>query len=256
VSDLPKSYVRVARQITGYWGTYLPTLNLQLGTIGRRSDGIFVREGHLSHYPGYSAKRFKLDDHRPNEPTVVWNTQSVRMERLKAEANALGEVATAGVRLNFGAANEAAIICNAPREQSFADLLEIKDFMWQLRRSESWDDELCVVTDLVWVESAWICFSTASGQTADIKAKVPVTIPGDPTTVLSALSGSASVEASHIGTKSSAFCATLPSGGTPLFRAIRFNIRWLGLLKPELALVKGPDEAFEEASFGDSKTDP
>jgi hypothetical protein len=251
VSDLPKAYMRVARNITGYWGTYLPTLNLQLGMIGRRSNGIFIREGHLSQYPGYSTSGFELDDNRRDEQTVVWNTQSVRMELLDADANALGKVASAGVRLSFGAANEAAIICRGPREQSFADLLAIKDLMWQLRKSGNWDDELCVVTDLVWVESAWICFSTASGQSAEIKAKGPVGIPGDPTAVLSALSGSASVEAIHTNAKSSAFCATLLSGGTPLFRAIKFNMRWLGLLNPELALVRGPDEAFEEAGFGD-----
>jgi hypothetical protein len=112
-----------------------------------------------------------------------------------------------------------------------------------------------VVTDLVSVDSAWICFSTASGQTAEIKAKVPVALPGDPTAALSALSGSASLEASHSATKSSAFCATLPSGGTPLFRAIKFNRRWLGILKPELAHVRGSDEAFEEASFSDARGD-
>jgi hypothetical protein len=191
MSDLPKSYMRIARKITGYWGTYLPSLRLQVGATGRRVDGVFVREGHLSGYPGYTAPAFGIDDQPPRDPTVVWTTRSVRMQVVNAEAKTPGDVATGGVRVNFGAANEAAIICNAPREQSFADLRTVKDLMWQLRQQGRWDDDLCVVTGLVSVDSAWICFSTASGQAAEIRATAPLSLPGDPTGALSALFGSA-----------------------------------------------------------------
>jgi hypothetical protein len=227
MSDLPKSYMRIARDITGYWGTYLPSLELRVGSIGRRVDGVFVREGHLSRYPAYSTAKIDIDDRPGRGPTVVWATRSVRMEVLNAEAKAPGEVATGGVRLNFGGANEAAIICNTPREQYFADTLAIKELMWQLRKKGEWDDALCVVTGLVSVGSAWICFATESGQAAEIKATAPLALPGDPTAALSALSGSASLEASHSAATSSAFCASLPSGGTPLFRALKFNRLWL-----------------------------
>lgn len=251
MSDLPKAYMRVARNLTGYWGTYLPSLELQLGTIGRRVDGILVKQGHLSHFPGYDPAAYGIDDQRRSDPTVFWATKSVHAEVLKADAKTPGDVASGGVRLNFGGADEAAIICNAPRDQSYADTLALKEFMWRLRERGVWDDDLCVVTDLVLVGSAWICFSTASGQAAEIKAKAPLALAADPTAALSALSGSGSLEAARSAATSSAFCATVQSEGTPLFRAIKFNRRWLGLVKPSLDLVRGASDAFEEPSFGD-----
>jgi hypothetical protein len=250
MTDLPRSYMKVARAITGYWGTYLPSLDLKLGTIGRQVGGVFVKEGHISRFPEYEPALFSIDDVEQKAPTAVWNTSSVRMETLQVQADAPGKVVSAGVRLTFGAADEAAIICNIVREQSFSDLLALKDLMRRLYDQGRWDKDLCVVTEIISVASAWICFATASGQSAEIKASAPLSLPGDPLAALAAISGKGSLTASMDAKASSAFCATLPDGGTPLFRAMRFNQRLFGLLDPEIAYVRGGSSEFEEADFG------
>ena len=264
--ELPRSYMRVARDISGYWGTYLPSLRLEPGTIGLIVDGVLKRESHLSHFADYHPADFVIDDQPRKEPTVVWTTRSVQMDVVEVQGSAPGQVASGGVRVRFGAANEAAIICNAPRERAYADLIKLKELMRHLRERQLWDDGYCVVTEVVDVNSAWICFSTDAGQQAEIRAKAPLALPGDPTAALAALSGSGELAASHSASKSSAFLSSLPDGGTPLFRAIRFNPRWLGLLEPrigdarppgrlgELAdairNVRGGEEEFAEPEFG------
>ena len=256
--NLPKSYIKVALGITGYFGTYLPSLRLEPGTIFRISDGVPVREAHLDHFPEFQRDQFPLNDQPESQSTAIWNTQSVQMDVINVQAQGPANVAGGAVRLRFGRANEAAIICNAVRYQAFADVLKLRALLRQLRRQNQWDDALCVVTEVVHVSSAWICFSTAANQEARISANAPLALPADPTGALAKLAGSASVEASHEHADSSAFCSTLPDGGTPLFQALRFNRSFLnlfGTLEPKLDFSRsepdGPPE-FEEPSFDDA----
>ena len=90
MSDLPKSYMRVARNLTGYWGSYLPSLELQLGTIGKRDGGIFIKQGHLSRFAGYNSAEYGIDDQPRSDATVFWATKSVRAEVLKVDAKGPG----------------------------------------------------------------------------------------------------------------------------------------------------------------------
>ena len=106
--NLPKSYIRVARDITGYWGTYPPSLELKPAVIGRVLDGMFVKEGLLSQFPGYNPKTH-ADQEEPERNSVsLWNTRHVSMNVFGVDGSAPAGNASAGIRMQFGAANEAA----------------------------------------------------------------------------------------------------------------------------------------------------
>jgi hypothetical protein len=153
--------------------------------------------------------------------------------------------------MQFGEANEAAIICNANSYRSFQNLRAVKDLMHQLLDQGRWDLDQCIVTEVLATKTAWICFSTGKDQTAELHASAPV-IPGaDPLGVLNALAGNANLIASSKNSEAAGYSTTLPSGGTPLFRALQFRrTPWHPIhLAPEY--LKGSDYAFEEPSFGE-----
>jgi len=71
-----------------------------------------------------------------------------------------------------------------------------------------------------------------------------------PVDALKDLAGKANMVASFSGSRSAGITASLPDGGTPLFRAIKLK---RGFLRPgniTIDYVKGPDPAFEEPTFG------
>lgn len=247
---LPKNYMKVTRELTGYWGTYLPTVHLEPGMLGEVADGVFSSRGNVSKFAAYRAGTFPVIEQRTDGAVTHWTTKSVSMEVFGASASAPADIAKGGVRLRFGAANEAAIICNGMRSASYDDIGAIKDLLRQLREDGEWDDDICLITDVVVVDSAWLCFSTDAGQAADITASSPLALPAAAVEALPLLGGKADISAAVTATKSSAICTNLPAGGTPLFRAIRFNPTWLGLGQPTLGLVRGEVGEFQEPAFG------
>ncbi len=218
---LPKAYMRVARDLTGYWGTYLPSIALEPGTIGRKRNGVFIKEGHVQNLAGYDRKRHSTEKDPPGDPVNVWTTNNVHLDVLGVSASVAD--ASGRVRLRFGGANEAAIICNGASHWSFAELRHVKELMVELARRDAWDMGQIVVTEVMVVSSAWICFATEKDQTAEIKASAALVLPGDPIAALETIEGKASLEASAGGRQSAGYTTTLPEGGTPLFQAIGFK---------------------------------
>ncbi len=248
---LPKAYMRIARELTGYWGTYLPSLALEPGTIGRKRDGVFIKEGHVQNLAGYDRKRHIAEKDPPGNPVNVWTTNNVRLDVLGASASAPVADASGRIRLRFGGANEAAIICNGASHWSFAELRHVKELMVELARGDAWDKDQIVVTEVMVVSSAWICFATEKDQTAEIKASAALALPGDPIAALEAIEGKASLEASAGGRQSAGYTTTLPEGGTPLFQAIGFKRSWWPFRQDRIDYTKkSGSTVFEEPDFG------
>jgi hypothetical protein len=250
MANLPKAYIRIARDITGYWGTYLPSVTIAPGMLGPRVDGAFVRESDIRHCKGFDPKNHAVQEQPDGDPVNFWTTKNVATEVLGVDADV--KVAKAGVKLRFNGANEAAIVCYGARLSSFVDLRSIKDLMWQLLREDSWDKAHCLVTEVWTVDSAFICFATERGQEAEIGASVPFVLPVLPLAALASLGGKATLSASASGSQMAGFYAQLSSGATPLFRAIRFRQGWLDPAPTGIEyFTKAPDTHFEEVEFGD-----
>jgi hypothetical protein len=253
MAALPKAYMRIARDLTGYWGTYLPWIDLSPGAIGRSSGGVFSQEGHLNQKKGYDPEQHAPRKQTNTKPVSAWTTRNVHMEVLKGQLSGPVQAASGRIRLRFGGANEAAIICNGCRQWLFPDLDAIKALMRQLLRENLWDKEQCLITEVMLVESAWICFATEKGQTAEITGATSFPLPISPLDALKSLAGNAELTASTSNEQSTGFYTTLTSGSTPLFRAIQFRASWLFPEDDTIRnLEKGdsPSREFEEPSFG------
>lgn len=251
MATLPKAYMRVAKEITGYWGTYLPSMELEPGTIGRVVDGIFVKEGRLDQFPGFDPAVHSVQEEAERDPVSLWNTRHVSLNVLSADASLPAGAGSGGIRMQFGGANEAAIICSGNTYRSFTNLRAVKELMEQLLEDKKWDRDQCVVTEVLATRKAWICFSTGKDQAAELHLSGPVA-PGamDPLGVLKAAAGQASLMASSSNSEAAGYSTTLPNGGTPLFRAIKFSSGFNPFKAATPQYLKGGESAFEEPAFG------
>jgi len=121
-----------------------------------------------------------------------------------------------------------------------------------------WKAGVSLVTDVIVVDSAWLCFSTERNQQAEIKASAPLALPAPsalailpavPAEALKAIAGPGTLTASATAATARAICTTLPNGGTPLARSIKLSRTWLGLGTPELDAVKDGAEEFVQPVF-------
>ena len=251
METLPKSYMRVVRKLTGYWGTYLPSRELAPGMIGSVLDGIFVKEGHLSQFPGFDPLAHSVQEESESDPVSLWNTRHVSMNVFGVNASLTTGGETAGLRMQFGGANEAAIICNGTIYRSFANLRAVKELMLQLLEHKKWDRDQCIITEVLYAKKAWICFSTGKDQTAELHASVAL-VPGmDALGMFKGAGGQVNLIAASTNALAAGYSTTLPNGGTPLFRALKFQRDLPNPFHLTPGYLKGCETAFEEPVFGE-----
>jgi hypothetical protein len=251
--DLPKEYIRIAHDITNYWSAYPPSYPLSPGMIGRSKDGAFVREDYLKDFAGYDPVAHAVEENTvSSDPVSVWTTQRVSMKVLGGDVASPLAPASGKIQIHFGAKNEAAIICNGNLYRSFSSLRAVKDLILDLDEQNQWDRDQCLVTEVLVAKAVWVFFATSKDQTAEVEGSASLdpskfALPVD---ALKDLAGKANMVASFSGSRSAGITASLPDGGTPLFRAIKLK---RGFLRPgniTIDYVKGPDPAFEEPTFG------
>jgi hypothetical protein len=213
-----------------------------------------VREGHLNTKPGWDANRLKSEKQRNFEAVTTWTTHNVAMTVVGAHVNAPGGAANGAVCVRFGGADEAVIICNGPLLWSFTDQDAVRGFMRELLDGGQWKDvSLCVVTEVILVDSAWVCFATEKNQSAEIRVKSAVSLPAIPVDALKAVAGNASLVVTTTSERSAGYCATVEAGGSPLFRAVKFTNKWWEGVNGNIEYTKGivaGASAFEEPEFG------
>jgi hypothetical protein len=82
------------------------------------------------------------------------------------------------------------------------DLLPVKTLLRELRESNAWDPDLCLITEVLVVKSAWICFATDRDQVAEIKGSASLPLATEPDAALEAVAASGKVSASWKSQKS------------------------------------------------------
>jgi hypothetical protein len=245
MNSLPKSYVRIARNITSYCGTYPPSLPLQPGTVGLLDDGAFVREGEFNQYPGVKADSYPIRNEAGSDSTQVWMTEGVSLEKIDAKVKAPADAAEVKLKVSFQGADEAVIVCKDPHFLSFVDVRAVKNRIWDLWSARQWDRQNILVTEVYRAAAAWIFIATGSDQTAEIAASAPLALTASPLAILKAVGGDASLNFSSDTSRSSSSITELRSTCTPLFKAIR--ISRTAIFGSKVSYVKGADPRFEEA---------
>lgn len=249
---LPKAYMNEIRDITGYWGTYLPSDRLVPGMVGRVENGLFTREGMLSDYPGFDPAVHDKEKPQPSRNRVnIWQSKNVTAASGQAVARAPGVPANGEVRFKFNKANNAVMICKEVRAQGFVNLGRVKSLLLDLFKAEKWNPGLCLITEVRLVDAAWICFATSSDQEAVINASATIGLAAAPIDALKDAAAQGTLEASWNKNKSAGYSTEVTKGGTPLFLALQFK-RTIPLVGSyDLKFLKGDSQYFEEPEFGE-----
>jgi hypothetical protein len=241
------------RKITGYWGTYLPSDRLFPGMVGRVENGLFTNEDSLSSFAGFDPAVHGPQKPQPSRtPVSVWQSKEVLMTSTQASANAPGNDASGAIRVGFSKANTAVMICKGIRSQGLINLAQVRSLMQDLLQDGKWDKDLCVVTEVLLVKAAWICFATNRDQEAEIKASASVGLTGTPIDALTNAAVKGDLSTSWSDKKSAGYSTEVTDGGTPLFHALRFKRSIFGLGPQKLQFLRGAATGFEEPEFGES----
>jgi len=259
--NLPREYIRIARDITGYWGAYPPSYPLSPGMIGRpdEKNGAFIKEDYLKDMPGFNPVTHAVEDNAIGpDPVSVWTTKGVSMKALGAGVATPGLPASGKIQVHFGAENEAAVICNGNLYRSFSSLRAVKELMFDLLGKKKWDPAQCLVTEVLVAKAAWIFYATEKDQTAEIQGSAPLDLSkfALPLDALKELAGKADLVASFSGSRSAGITSSLPGGGTPLFRAIQFKEEGIFDRRTTIDFTKGADSTFVEPAFGEVQRKP
>ncbi|MGA8729677.1 MAG: hypothetical protein WB608_13075 [Terracidiphilus sp.] len=248
---LPKAYMKVIRNITGYWGTYLPSERLIPGMVGRVENGLFVEDDPLEKYSGFDRTIHGAAKPEPSRsPVSVWQSKDVVVTSTQGKADVTGAPVKGSIRLGFSKANDAVMICKGIRSQGFKSLGAVRSLLYELYESGAWDKDLCLITEVVLVNAAWICFATNSNQQAEINASATVGIAEPALAALKLAAAEGSLTTSWSSDRSTGYSTEVTEGGTPLFHAIQFKRSLAGLGPTKLQFLRGGSSNFEEPAFG------
>jgi hypothetical protein len=248
MSELPKIYMKILRRLTGFWGAYPLYQDLEPGMVGRRVQGVFVRDARLADFPGYDPDKFAASAAEPRTPVDAWADQGARLVQAGAGVEGGGLPAGGRFRVEFSGANQGAFVCRRPSEWSFDNLRLVKDYLVDLSQQGSWQHGDILITAVMKAEESFAFFSVERGTSVDLEL-TGVPAVGPAAEVLKAAVGSGSLRLGHETVTSAGYSSALDKPGTPLFQAIKLR----RFPAPHASfVVRGPDD-FEEASFGDEK---
>jgi hypothetical protein len=246
MSGFPKTYMKILRRLTGFWGAYPLSQDLAPGMVGRRVGGVFVRDLDLADYPGYDPALLAASVADPRSPVDAWVDEGARLVQAGAGVESDALPVGGRFRLEFSGADQGAFVCRRASEWSFDNLRRVKDHLVNLYRQGSWQPGDILITAVMRAETALAFFSAERGTSVDLEL-TGVPAVGPAAEALKAALGSGSLKLGHATVTSSGYSSALDVPGTPLFQAIklrRFPTARAGLV------VRGPDD-FEEALFGD-----
>ena len=220
--------------------------------IGRRVNGMFEEITHLERCPGYDADLLGIESYAHETATAQWQSSGVVAGKIKPSVDAPGKIAQLDVELGFRNRDDALLLLRGMQHHHYSDTRNLKHLLHDLREVGEWEEDYCVITEVIEANAAWVFCATDVEQSASLSASVsalPAALPAS----LQELVGDAALDASIGCANFRGFFTKLPNGGTPLFSALKFSREWwqLGLGKPHGAALKGADNVFEEASFGD-----
>lgn len=249
MATLPMSYMKAVRDITGYWGAYPLAQELKPGAYGRRVQGVFISDGELADFPGYDPAAFAASEAAARSPADAWLSKGASVEHLAVAAGGPALPVTAGLRLRFSSAEQAAFACRNARQWAFGNLGRVKNHLLWLYQQGKWDRKDILVTHVLKTDAAWLFYSSQSSQSVDLSAEVTPG-PAAAAELLKAAVGSGKVEIGYGGLASSGYSSVIDGPATPLFQAIR--IQRIPRAHADV-VTKGPGD-FDEVSFGDPDT--
>lgn len=171
----------IRRHLGGYHATWLPDTSLRLGDVGILQDGVFVRQGDLSHFGIEFAARpdstpSRLDYTASNNVQVTFKASGESNTALPGLP-----VAQAGVGFAFVRAGEFALRAEEAYEPTIDDLFDLQRQLRARLRRGDWQGNYLVVTGVVQTPVLTLIIAKSDG------AKVELSVEGTLTPAVPAL---------------------------------------------------------------------
>ena len=171
----------IRRHLGGYHAAWLPDAALRLGDVGILQDGVFVRQGDLSHFGVEFAAR---PDSSPSRLDYTASDSVQVTFKASGETNAALPslpVAQAGVGFAFQRAGEFALRAEEAFEPTIDDLFDLQRQLRVLLRRGDWQGDYLVVTGVVQTPVLTLLIAKSDG------AKVELSVEGTLTPAVPAL---------------------------------------------------------------------
>src|SRR5260370_33149734 len=214
MTGLPKTYMKILRRLTGFWGAYPLSQDLAPGMVGRRVQGVFVRDCDLSDYPGFDATAFAASGAEPRSPVDAWVDEGARLVQLEAGVGGGALPAGGRIRLEFSGADQGAFVCRRACEWSFGNLRRVKDHLVDLHRQGHWQRGDILVTTVMKAEEAFGFFSAEAGTSVNLGLTGGPAV-GPAAEGLKAALGSGPLSGGRRATRSSGDASSPPTAGEP-----------------------------------------
>jgi hypothetical protein len=236
---LHKAYISELSDSLKYLPTWLPTLELQLGSLVIAEEGVLRRVGHVGDYrlaftPRTGTSRATIEYSSAGGVSVT-----SKLAGQAVPGSNLGKM-EAGLIVKFSRANAVVFEASGCTSAEIADLPQLGRAIKKLYDAGKWDRGLMLVSELIQAASVTIIIS--SGQAARIELKASGDVP-EGGIKLSDLG--AKLEAKH--TRDVGFKIIASRGLTPFYRASGIKRTWLGeaRFKPR----SDPDDVGETYNF-------
>ncbi len=126
MTALPVSYMRIVRDTTGFFGTYMPDLSLAPGVIGRLVDGVFMKEGRLEQCKGFGRVKHSVEQQPKSESDSRWTSKRVTITQAAAGATVPGLQRRHDARSSSAPPMKPPIFCHGTTHQHFANLVAVQ----------------------------------------------------------------------------------------------------------------------------------
>ncbi|CAB3761420.1 hypothetical protein LMG29542_04076 [Paraburkholderia humisilvae] len=227
---LHKAYCKELHRALGYFGTWLPSMQLRLGDILTVEGETARPVGHVSEHRLTFTPRRSTPEGVIEYSSASGVTISTKIAGQTLPGSMLTE-AEAGVVVKFARANAIVFEAAGCDVTRIADLTQLGNQIKKLYLAGEWQRDWIVVTELVKADSATIIVSAGASAQADLKANGSVQIGATRLTDLGL-----KLEAKY--TSGLAFKTVASASLTPLYRANGLKRSWFD---PEFRFRDRPD---------------
>lgn len=240
---LGSRYTRGLRELSGYWGTWEPTVPVEVGTIGVLEGKVLVPTGHISALPGLGSgipatTLEKRNVRQAWRKGVDWNAS------IGAQASVPGAKATIEVRFMKGLSLLLAVAGADYRR--FRDMGTVARIILAQYSEKNWNPDDILVTHVVEAHQITAIVAGEYGGSVVLAADVAPDV-----FQLEWLADAGA--AVHISHEKGVGFSCYGARATPLYRAIQLDRNWRGQVSAPL--VRGdrtnPMEAFCDPDIGE-----
>lgn len=219
MSALSATYTRELRNRLGYSATWVPTLEIRLGDVGRLQDHGFEHVTTLADLGIPFGKRST-----PATSSIDYTSEGGVSLEMKAAGtvpplgSGLGQ-AEAGIIVSFSSKDATVLTATGCVTSSVEDLRAVQGRILELHGQGEWDDDYVAVTEVVAAACTTVLISSGSDGSVVFSAAAGVEL--GPLSIASTEVGLRVSSYRNIGTR-----IVAEGGLTPLFRAHGIRRRW------------------------------